>query len=54
MFRVNKRVYAGLRALEMTFDNKLITVVLAALFLLSGGLMVSEHFFNVLHDCEKS
>ncbi len=35
-------VYAGLRALERSFDNKLITVVWVRLFLLSGGLLVGE------------
>ena len=35
-------VYAGFRTFERSFDNKLITVISAALFLLSGGLQVRE------------
>lgn len=46
-------VYAGLQAFKRLFDNKLITVISAALFLLSGGLQVSESSFCGLHDCKK-
>ena len=35
-------VYAGLRTLKRSFDNKLITVVWVRLFLLSSGLLVGD------------